>query len=230
MSSPWVQRIWLGVAVTVTVTACSSLPYSPRPLDAEATAPEYAQRSGNADGLKRFAVANGYSESAWPPVEWGLRELTLAALYFHPDIRTARARGQVARAELYSVRQPQALSARVTPSTTVASFPRTAGRGASDSAGNPSGGAAQRARRAWCFLADAADVDIAAAGWRSARQGARPVVRSAGQPSRPRAGRGTAHGTQGNARPGGAPGGRDCCRHAISVRSASPSRNSRGAG
>src|SRR5258708_16599568 len=109
------QRSLIWVAVTVTVAACSSLPYSPRPLDPDAIAPEYAQRSGNADGLKRLAVANGYSESAWPPGEWGLRELTLAALYYHPDIRTARARAQVARADLSSLRQPQPLSARLRP-------------------------------------------------------------------------------------------------------------------
>jgi outer membrane protein, heavy metal efflux system len=162
------QQNLLWVAVTVTVAACSSLPYSSRPLDAEATAPEYAQRSGNADGLKRLAVANGYSESEWPPGEWGLRELTLAALYFHPDIRTARARAQVARAELSSLRQPQALSARVKPEYHSLTLPEENGPWAFglevEVPWVAQGKRAARVERG-AFLADAAAVGIAAAGW-----------------------------------------------------------------
>jgi outer membrane protein TolC len=150
------------------VAGCSSLPYSPRPLDPDATAPEYAQRSGNADGLKRLAVANEYSESAWPPGEWGLRELTLAALYYHPDIRTARARAQVARAELSSLRQPQALSARVKPEYHSLTLPEDSGPWALGLAVEvpwvAQGKRAARVERG-AFLADAADLGIAAAGW-----------------------------------------------------------------
>ena len=168
MPSSWVQRSGLWVAVTVTVGACSSLPYSPRPLDPEATAPEYAQRSGNADGLKRFAVANGYSESAWPPGEWGLRELTLTALYFHPDIRTARARAQVARAEFSSAKQLQTLSAQVKPEYHSRTLPEDSGPWSLGlELEIPLVAQGKRAARVEgsAFLADAADVDIAAAGW-----------------------------------------------------------------
>ena len=168
MPSHWVQRNWIRGAVTVAVAACSSLPYSPRPLDPEATAPEYAQRSGNTDGLERFAVANGYSESAWPPGEWGLRELTLAALYFHPDLRTARARAQVARAELSSVKQPQALSARVKPEYHSRALPEDSGPWSLGlELEIPLVAQGKRAARVerGAFLADAAEVDIATAGW-----------------------------------------------------------------
>jgi outer membrane protein TolC len=157
------------VAVTIAVTACSSLPYSPRPLDPEATASEYAQRSENADRLKRFAVANGYRESAWPPGEWGLRELTLTALYFHPDIRIARARAQVARAELSSVSQLQALSARVKPEYHSRALPEDSGPWSLGlELEIPLVAQGRRAARVerGAFLADAADIDIAAAGWR----------------------------------------------------------------
>jgi cobalt-zinc-cadmium efflux system outer membrane protein len=157
-----------GLVVTIALAACSNLPYSPRPLDPAATAPEYAQRSGNADGLKNFAVANGYSGSAWPPAEWGLRELTLAALYFHADIRTARARAQVARAELVSATQSQALSARVKPEYHSQELPEDSGPW---SLGLEleiplvaQGKRAARVERS-SFLADAADADIAVAGW-----------------------------------------------------------------
>ena len=43
-------------------------------------------------------LERGYSDSAWPPAQWGLSELTLAALYFHPEINVARAHWNSARA------------------------------------------------------------------------------------------------------------------------------------
>jgi len=169
MPSRWVKRNWLWAAVAISVLACSSLPYAPRPLDPGATAPEYAQRSGNADGLKRFAVANGYSESAWPPGEWGLRELTLTGLYFHPDMRIARARAQVARAELSSLKQPQTLFARVKPEYHSRALPEDSGPWSLGlELEIPLVAQGKRAARVerGAFLADAADVDIAAAGWK----------------------------------------------------------------
>ena len=104
-----------GVASAIAIAACSTVSYSPRPLDPEATASEFIARSGDVDGLKQFVSANGYAPGAWPPQQWGLKELTLVALYFHADIRTARARAQVAHAELGSAVQPQAWSARLKP-------------------------------------------------------------------------------------------------------------------
>ena len=88
-----------GLAAAIAIAACSSVAYSPKPLDPEASAAEFLARSADVDGLKQFAVANGYAAEAWPPQQWGLKELTLVALYFHQDIRTARARAGVAQAE-----------------------------------------------------------------------------------------------------------------------------------
>ena len=168
MPSRRVQRNSLGLVVTIALTACSNMAYSPRPLDPAATAPEYAQRSGNAEGLKSFAVANGYSASAWPPALWGLRELTLTALYFHSDIGAARARAAVTRAEVASATQPQALSAGVKP--------EYHGRTLPDEDGPWSlgleleiplvaqGKRAARVERG-AFVADAAETDLALAGW-----------------------------------------------------------------
>lgn len=44
-------------------------------------------------------VARGYPASDFPIETWGLRELTLAAFYFHPDLAVARARWQASRAK-----------------------------------------------------------------------------------------------------------------------------------
>jgi len=163
-----VQRSRLWIAATVTVAACASLPYEPRPLDPGAAADEYAQRSGNADGLKRFAIANGQSESVWPPGQWGLRELTLAALYFHPDMNTARARARVARAELSSLSQSQPISARLKPEYHNRVLPEDSGPWSLGlELEIPLVAQGKRAARVerGAFLADAADVDIGVTGW-----------------------------------------------------------------
>lgn len=150
------------------VAGCSSVPYAPRPLDPDAAMAEYASRSGNAEGLKRFAVGNGYAQAEWPPREWGLRELTLAALYFHPDMDVARARADVARAQQAAAGARAPLSVNARPEHHSRELeedngPWTLGleleiplmaQGRRD---------AQVERSA--FEADAADLDIAAAAW-----------------------------------------------------------------
>jgi outer membrane protein TolC len=46
--------------------------------------------------LGRFLIANKEAET-WPPAAWDLKSLTLAALYYHPDMDMARAQWGVAR-------------------------------------------------------------------------------------------------------------------------------------
>ncbi|HYJ19136.1 MAG TPA: hypothetical protein VEW72_08180, partial [Burkholderiales bacterium] len=54
-----------AVLVIFIAAGCSPAPYTARPLDQDAAIAEYAQRTGATDGLKRFAVANGYADSGW---------------------------------------------------------------------------------------------------------------------------------------------------------------------
>ena len=157
-----------GLVTLVTIAACSSIPYSPRPLDTDATAAEFLGRSPQLDGLKQFAQANGYKADDWPPEQWDLPELTLVALYFNPDVRIARARARVAHAELRTVSQPHAWSGRVKPEYHSRRFPDTDGPwtlGLELEIPLVAQGkrAAQAERNA--FLADAADLDIANAAW-----------------------------------------------------------------
>ena len=94
-----------GLVTAMLLAACSSVAYSPRPARSGRERSRVPLRSGDVDGLKQFAAANGYAAQDWPPQQWGLKELTLVALYFHSDIRTARARADVAHAELGSATQ-----------------------------------------------------------------------------------------------------------------------------
>jgi len=157
-----------GLAAVIAIAACSAVPYSSRPLEAEATASEFIARSGAVDGLKRFVTANGYAPDAWPPDQWGLKELTLVALYFHADIRVARARAKIAHAELDSSAQSQAWSGRLKPeyhSRTLAdeNGPWTLGLELEIPL-VAQGKRAARAERS-AYLSDAADLDVANAAW-----------------------------------------------------------------
>jgi cobalt-zinc-cadmium efflux system outer membrane protein len=166
--SPGYLKFLPGLAAVTAIAACSSIPYSPRPLEPEATASEFLARSAAVDGLKRFATANGYAAGAWPPEQWSLRELTLVALYFHSDIRTARARAEVAHAELGSAAGLQSWSGRLKPEHHSLTLPENTGPWTLGLELEiplvAQGKRVARAERS-AFLADAADLDIANAAW-----------------------------------------------------------------
>lgn len=157
--------VWMSLAA---IAGCSTQTYQPRPLDVEALPAEYAQRSTQADALRRFVAANGYPVEAWPPAAWGLHELTLAALFFSPQIETARARAAVAGADLAAAGQPPPMSARVVPGYHSRTDDEDNGPWSLglelEIALVPQAKRAAEAERS-AFLADAADLDIAAAAW-----------------------------------------------------------------
>ncbi len=88
--------LWL----LVVLAGCAHQSYSPKPLDPERLAATYATRSAAETGLKTYMLAHGVSESTWPISRWGLKELTLLAFYFHPDLIVARAQVAAARTSL----------------------------------------------------------------------------------------------------------------------------------
>lgn len=163
------RRLRTAALLLAAMTAgCAPIAYAPRPVDPEAALEEYAARSTAADGLKRFAVANGYAEADWPPREWGLRELTLAALYFHPDMEVARARAAAARAQLATAgaRGPIGIAPQVEHHSIEQDEDDglwSLGLRLEIPIASGDRRAAQRERSA--FEADAADLDIAAAAW-----------------------------------------------------------------
>jgi len=166
--SPGYLKFLPGLATLIATAACSSIAYTPRPLDPQASSTEFLARSADVDGLKRFAAANGYAADAWPPEQWDLKDLTLVALYFHSDIRIARAHAAIARAELASAAQPQSLSGRLKPEYHSVELPDDKGPWSLGLEFEiPLVAQAKRAARAerGTFLADAADIDIANAAW-----------------------------------------------------------------
>ncbi len=78
----------LGAAV---LAGC--VKYHPRPIDAPAVERSYRARSLTDPGLKAFAGAE-----RWPPASLDADRAATVALYYHPDLETARARLRTAEA------------------------------------------------------------------------------------------------------------------------------------
>src|SRR5581483_4177910 len=96
--------LWLVALCAAGLCACAPVPYQARPIDAEASARAFGERSEYAPGLAQFAAGAGYAGS-WPPAQWRLEELSLAAIYFSTEVRVARGQAAVARAELNTAAQ-----------------------------------------------------------------------------------------------------------------------------
>ena len=84
----------IGAVGLILVSAC--VRYHPRPIVPARTMEDLEARRLDAPDLGRFLVANN-EVAAWPPETWDLKSLTLAALYYHPDMDVARAQWGVAR-------------------------------------------------------------------------------------------------------------------------------------
>ncbi len=89
--APW----WLA---TLTLMAgCAS--FHARPLSPEQTVAALESRRLDNVKLKEFIETNlNCKVTTWPPRSWDFPMLTLAALYYHPDLDVARAKWQVAEA------------------------------------------------------------------------------------------------------------------------------------
>jgi len=73
--------------------------YQARPVSPEQTAAALESRTLEDPGLRSFIDKNLHRDSAaGPPRVWDFEMLTLAALYYHPDLEVARAEWEVARA------------------------------------------------------------------------------------------------------------------------------------
>ena len=70
--------------------------YVPKPIVPGRTMESFETRRLDSADLGTFLVANKEAAS-WPPAAWDLKSLTLAALYYHPDMDVARAEWGVAR-------------------------------------------------------------------------------------------------------------------------------------
>jgi len=91
----WIIRLPLSLLLVLAfVPAC--VRYHPRPIAPAATMADFEARGLDSSELGRFLIANKETET-WPPAVWDLKTLTLAALYYHPDMDIARAQWGIAQ-------------------------------------------------------------------------------------------------------------------------------------
>lgn len=88
-------------AVAALTNGCATVHVPPAPIAPLTMVETFRARSLDSDGLKAF-VESALTEpvAMWPPSEWDLNTLTLAALYYHPDLDVARAEWGQAQAAI----------------------------------------------------------------------------------------------------------------------------------
>ena len=91
------RRGWGGALLAALLLGgCAS--YQPKPLVPAQEAASLQARNVNAAGLRAFLAAHGQAVTPWPLPSWNLNSLTLLALYDNPQFKVARAQWQRARA------------------------------------------------------------------------------------------------------------------------------------
>jgi outer membrane protein TolC len=106
----YAARDWPPSALAATLilplalAGCGFQSYKPKPIDQAETAARLEQRSLDDGKLREYMTAQGQALAQWPLPSWNLSQLTLAAVYFHPDIELAAARARVAQAQTATAR------------------------------------------------------------------------------------------------------------------------------
>ncbi len=117
------------VCLTAFVAGCAE--YRPEPISAVAGAASLDERTLKSPRLHEFiGVALPYRKSA-PTSAWDLAKLTLAALYYHPDLDVARAKLVSARAGIVTAAQipnPTVSASAIYNSTVTTPTPWTVGQ------------------------------------------------------------------------------------------------------
>lgn len=79
----------IALACVAVLSGCAA--YHPRPITPSETMRTLRSRSLGSPGLREFVESELDSPLPnWPPEQWDLPLLTLAGLYFHPDLDVAR--------------------------------------------------------------------------------------------------------------------------------------------
>lgn len=102
------SRTRLSIVACVLTLSAGCASYHARPLSAAHSAQALEARSLQDPRLRTFIAAAGEpgtAATAGKPLAWDLTTLTLAALYYHPDLDLARARLGIARAGVRAARQ-----------------------------------------------------------------------------------------------------------------------------
>lgn len=90
---------WLALATLgLIISGCGFQRYHPQPLDPVQRMQEYRSHDPDDPAFQDYMESQGYTAEQWPIPQWGLRELTLSALFFHPQLDVARAQLKASQA------------------------------------------------------------------------------------------------------------------------------------
>ena len=79
--------------------------YVAKPLQREDTEAAFVRRGPEDPGLRSFMAAHGVPDQPWPPTDWALRQLTLLAIFYRPDVGLAQAEARVSSAAVVTAGQ-----------------------------------------------------------------------------------------------------------------------------
>lgn len=88
----------LTLFATALLNGCSFQTYHSQPINPSQTAAHYRAHDPAGPEFHQYLIAQHYPEDQLPIRQWGLRELTLCALFFHPQLDVARAQLQAVQA------------------------------------------------------------------------------------------------------------------------------------
>ena len=87
-----------NILIAFSLISCSFQKYTPKPIDTSANTSKLALKNLNNADFNQYLASNGYAKEHLPIKQWGLKELTYCALFFHPNLDVARAQLRVAQA------------------------------------------------------------------------------------------------------------------------------------
>lgn len=79
------------------MSSCAYQEYEPAPIETNQTINNIVSRDVNEPGFKEFIHENGIAQ--WPVKQWGFEEITLAALYFNPQMEAEFAEFNLSEAQ-----------------------------------------------------------------------------------------------------------------------------------
>jgi len=92
------RKLLLGLTAFSLVSGCAMQSYEPKPIAPASVSEDFLQRNLDSTDLRAYMIAQGYPQDKMPVQQWGLLELTLTALFFHPQLEVARAQWRAAQA------------------------------------------------------------------------------------------------------------------------------------
>ena len=95
-------------SLTLIVSACGIQSYLPKPIEPAKIVSKLEQRSVSNADFQTFLALQDYPKSKLPISSWGENELSLSALFFHPDLNVARAQWRAAQAaQITAAQRPE---------------------------------------------------------------------------------------------------------------------------